>query len=553
VKRFSQLFNEIDRTNRTNEKVLALVSYFQDASPEDAGWALYFLTEKRLSRPVTGRQLLTWASEASGYPQWLLEECYDRVGDFAETVSLLVREEGDPLQVPLHVMVLDHIQPLADMDQLAQRHLITQTWKRLDSVQRLLYMKMISGSFRMGVAKTLVIRALSQFCGVDKAILARRLMGSWQPSAQGFASIISSDTESDSLALPYPFYLAYPWEKSLLGARPVSEFRIEWKWDGIRCQLLKRRGEISLWSRGEEMVTTQFPEIVQAAATLPDGTVLDGEIVAWSEGRVRSFGDLQTRLGRKRVSTSLLRSIPVAFVAYDLLEIGEVDIRGKCLTERIFSLEGLISDDANLSRIFRIPELPCISWTHVAEWRDKAVKHSTEGVMIKRRDSTYGIGRKKGDWYKWKIDPYTIDAVLVYAQQGHGRRASLFTDYTFAVWDRDDLVPVAKAYSGLTDAEIREVDSFIKKNTTGRKGPVRMVKPGLVFELAFDGIRASRRHRSGVAFRFPRISRFRKDKPFTEADSIETVLALLSEGELAEVSTETQLELAIHLESQKSS
>ncbi len=543
MKRFSQLFSEIDRTNRTNEKVAALVSYFNEAEAADAAWALYFLTEKRLSRPVTGRQLLQWASEASGFDPWLLEECYDRVGDFAETVALLVSEGDKILDEPLSRMVEEYILPLTDMGESSKRSIIVDTWMQLRKTERLLFMKMITGGFRMGVARTLVVRALAESCGVDKAILSHRLMGAWQPDAEGFQRIVSTNTSDDLGALPYPFYLAYPWEPEKEESFDVSEYRIEWKWDGIRSQLIKREGEVALWSRGEELITDQFPELLLAAASLPNGLVLDGEIVAWSGGEVMPFGELQSRLGRKRVGAALMQAIPVAFVTYDLLEVEGDDLRTVELDRRIKKLSELIPPQQLGARIFTVPELKASSWGNVSKWREKAADFKTEGVMIKRRSSAYGVGRKKGDWFKWKVDPFTIDAVLVYAQQGHGRRASLYTDYTFAVWDGKELVPVAKAYSGLTDKEIRKVDAFIKKNTTGRKGPVRMVKPELVFELAFEGIRVSSRHRSGVAFRFPRISRFRTDKPIEEADTLETICALLPPQAISQPTRMNQLEL----------
>lgn len=543
MKRFTRLFTEIDRTNRTNEKVAALVNYFREAPAEDAAWSLYFLTEKRLKRPVSGRQLLQWASETSGYPQWLLEECYDRVGDFAETVALLIESEGPRNDLPLHKLVIEKILPLGDLEAGTRRQQIVETWTALESQERLLFMKMITGGFRMGVAKTLVIRALAESTGIDKAILAHRLLGAWQPDAESYRRIVSSDTAGDLDALPYPFYLAYPWEEKSTEKLEVSDFRVEWKWDGIRCQLLKRKGEVSLWSRGEEMITHQFPELIQAAQPLPDGLVLDGEIVAWSDGQVRPFGDLQSRLGRKRVSAAMMRAIPVAFIAYDLLEINGDDQREYPLKQRAARLEDLMREQSDDLLIKGAIALECESWKAVADWRAQASERGTEGVMIKRLESSYGVGRKKGDWFKWKVDPFTIDAVMVYAQQGHGRRASLYTDYTFAVWDGEELVPVAKAYSGLTDKEISKVDSFIKRNTTSRKGPVRMVKPELVFELAFDGIRTSKRHRSGVAFRFPRISRMRIDKPIEEADSLETVRALLPPEENRPELRMAQLEL----------
>jgi DNA ligase-1 len=318
---------------------------------------------------------------------------------------------------------------------------------------------------------------------------------------------------------------------------------LEWKFDGIRGQLIRRAGQGFLWSRGEELINGAFPELIQASAALQEGTVLDGEVLVWPPGAEQPapFAQLQRRLGRKAPGRALLAECPAAFVAYDLLEQGGEDWRQQPLSQRRAALEGLIrqlpeatpAPGAGLLRLS--PRLALQSWGELESLRQQASTAAAEGVMLKHLASPYLAGRRRGHWWKHKRDPYTLDVVLLYAQAGSGRRANLFTDYTFGLWDRDpsaagepaQLVSFAKAYSGLDDGEIRDLDRWIRSHTTERYGPVRAVQPLQVFELAFEGLQRSSRHKSGIAVRFPRIARWRRDKPAREADTLAGALALL--------------------------
>jgi DNA ligase 1 len=546
MKRFTDLYTALDETNRTTGKVAALAAYFDATPPEDAAWAVRFLSGDRPKRVLPAARLREWAREVSGVPEWLFEECYEAVGDMAETVSLLL-PPGSGTEVPFHVWVEERLLSLRRLDEDAQRQAIVGWWRELDGPQQLLvFNKLLTGGFRVGVSQKLVVRGLAA-CGraravegLDEAVLAHRLMGHWRTTAESFLALFGADTADADASRPYPFYLAYPLEvegetpealaveiEERLG--PAGGWQVEWKWDGIRGQAIHRAGAAYLWSRGEELVTERFPEVADAVRLLPDGTVLDGELLPVDrDGRVLPFGQLQRRIGRKTLGKKILREVPVALVAYDLLEAADDDLRSLPLEERRRRLEDLLavvpSDRLRLS-----PVVGAQSWEQVAAARERARDEESEGLMIKRRASPYRVGRKRGDWWKWKVEPFRVDAVMIYAQRGHGRRASLYTDYTFGVWDGDQLVPFAKAYSGLTDAEIRKVDRFVRNNTLERFGPVRSVKAEQVFELAFEDIRRSSRHKSGIAVRFPRIHRWRKDKPPEEADTLDTIKALLPE------------------------
>lgn len=547
MRRFTALFAALDGTTRTTEKVAALREYFQEAPPADAAWALWVLSGERLRRSVSTTRLREWVAVRSGTPLWLVEECYDAVGDLAETLALLLPPpDVEPHHLPapppsLHTVMEEWIAPLRSQDDETREGRLNEFWDRLQGQELLVFHKLLTGGFRVGVGKKLVTRALAETCGMDPAVLAHRMTGRWSPTAEAFRQITSPEADLPDPGRPYPFFLAHPLEdgpEALPGS--PEDWLAEWKWDGIRGQLIHRQGETLVWSRGEELVTPAFPELAEAARILPDGTVLDGEILAWGNGAPRAFADLQRRLGRKRVGRRLLQEIPTMFLAYDLLEEEGEDLRDRPLRERRERLHALMKgvgvgaegDDAPwvasggvplaLSRPLTLPD-----WSRAHELRGTARERGVEGLMFKELNSEYGVGRRRGPWWKWKVDPLSLDAVLIYAQRGHGRRASLYTDYTFAVWDGDDLVPVGKAYSGLTDQEIREVDRWIRRNIVDRFGPVRAVEPALVFELAFDGIRESSRHRSGIALRFPRMARWRRDKPAPEADTLETVRALL--------------------------
>ncbi|HEY3780986.1 MAG TPA: ATP-dependent DNA ligase [Fimbriimonadaceae bacterium] len=624
MKRFVHLYTELDETNKTLGKVEAMVRYFKEAPPEDAIWGLYFLSGRRPKRPVSAPKIWGWANELSGLPAWLFSECYDAVGDMAETIATILPDyASDGFEdVPLHKWIEDRLLYMQGLDELSQREIVERSWRELDRSGRLVWNKLITGAFRVGVSQDLVIRALSQASGIPAPTIAHRLMGQWEPTALFFESLMCEDGGEANVSRPYPFCLAHPLvgDVSELGA--IEDWRAEWKWDGIRCQLVRREGQTFVWSRGEELISERFPEIKDLGDVMPNGTVLDGEIMAWRGDKPLLFAELQKRIGRKIVGKKLLADVPVVLVAFDLLEWAGEDIRKRAYSERREILELLVSelrgkkaanprlsrfadsptspsgrgrgldgdaqleayegnhDSALASRVESSPtggdpespplllqgrrggpsgspspapnlsireegrgqggevtNAPAIrlsqqvvasSWQELAAKRQLARENNVEGLMLKKADSPYVVGRKKGYWWKWKIEPFTVDAVLIYAARGSGIRASLYTDYTFGIWRDGELVPFAKAYSGLNDEEIRQVDAFVRRSTLEKFGPVRTVKPELVFELAFEGIQLSNRHKSGIAVRFPRIARWRHDKKPEDADSIETVRELLA-------------------------
>ncbi len=534
MKRFARLFSAIDSTTRTNEKVDAMSAYFSEAGADDAAWAVYFLSGGRPKRLVPVRRLAAWAMEESSVAEWLFEESYHAVGDLAETISLLLPEGAASSDVPLHVWVEQKLLPIGGTGEEGQRALVLDAWRSLGGVERFVWNKLITGSFRVGVSQSLLLRALARASGVPEGVISHRFAGDWRPSADAYQRLIAPGTEAPGASSPYPFFLAYPLESELEELGPVSDWQAEWKWDGIRAQLIRRGGDSYLWSRGDELLTERFPEIIEAAEWLPDGTVLDGEVLPWRDRRPLPFAQLQRRIGRKNLSARIRAEVPVVILAYDLLEFAGEDLRPQPLSLRRERLSRLLGA-ANLeSRILMSPVVDATSWDDVRAAKARARSFGSEGLMLKRNDAPYGTGRRKGGWWKWKLEPYSVDAVMVYAQSGHGRRALLHTDYTFAVRDGDSLVPFAKAYSGLTDAEIRELDTWVRRNTIEKFGPVRSVKPEQVFELGFEGIQASPRHKSGIAVRFPRILRWRKDKPAVEADTLDALKALLesTDGEI---------------------
>jgi DNA ligase 1 len=530
VKRFAQLFAAIDETMRTNEKVDAMVEYFRVADPADAAWAVWFLSGGRPKRLIPVRRLAAWAMEETAVPEWLFAECYDAVGDLAETMSLLLPDAPSTTDVPLHRWITERLLPIAGKSDDEQRASIVQSWRELGGTERFIWNKLITGGFRVGVSQLLVVRALSRATGVDEGVIAHRLSGTWLPRAESFTALLAAETSDADVSRPYPFFLAYALEGEVESLGEPTEWQVEWKWDGIRAQVIRREGQTFIWSRGEELVTDRFPELAAAADFLPDGTVLDGEIMPWKDGKPLPFAQLQRRIGRKSLGGSILTDVPVVLIAYDVLEMGGRDVRQEPLARRREMMLEVIA--ATRSTAFLpSPVLALGSWAEAHAAHAEARERCAEGLMLKRGESVYGVGRRKGGWWKWKVQPYTVDAVMIYAQAGHGRRASLHTDYTFAVWDDGVLVPFAKAYSGLADAEIRELDRWIRANTVEKFGPVRHVKPVHVFELGFEGIQPSPRHKSGVAVRFPRILRWRTDKRPEDADTLATLRALIAAPE----------------------
>lgn len=529
MKRFAALYDAIDSTTGTLGKVAALVEYFRVAPASDAAWAVSFLVGRRPKRLVKAPDLRAWAGEAAGIPAWLFDASYSQAGDLAETLVLVVPEsENASNDGSLTEWVEQRLLPLRDMTPEQQRVALLDAWSRLSGSTRFVYNKLLTGAFRVGVSDGLVVRALAETSGVHADVIAHRLMGQWEVSPEWYTRLVQTETTDADWSKPYPFFLAHALmdEPATLG--DVRDWQAEWKWDGIRAQLVRRRGRTFLWSRGEELLAGRFPEVEAWAEFLPDGTVLDGELLAWQGNRPMPFSALQRRIARKTVGKALLAQVPCHLLVYDCLEVGGVDIRARSMTERRAAAMQIVQALPTGSAAGMSPELDAATWDDLARIRERSREENAEGLMLKRRASPYGVGRRGNDWWKWKVSPLTVDAVLVYAQGGSGRRAGLFTDYTFAVWDGGALVPFAKAYSGLTDAEIKEADRFIRAHTLETFGPVRTVKPELVFELAFEGINLSTRHKSGVAVRFPRILRWRRDKPAAEADTLEAVRALLT-------------------------
>ena len=571
MRHFAALFAELDARTSTRAKVEALVSYFRGAAPRDAAWAVYFLAGGKPRAVVNSAALREFALTASGLPAWLFEESYQAVGDLAETIALLLPPPSRRGDGALAEWVEQRLLPLRGRPPVEVLAALAQYVDELDTAERFLLFKLIGGGFRVGVSRLLVTRALSEHAGVEAKVIAQRMIGYTDdtvlPTAERYLALLSDDGDTGgSDGRPYPFFLAHalqvPLERFDEALGPPADWLIEWKYDGIRAQLVKRGGAVHLWSRGEELITERFPEIERRAHALPDGTVLDGEVLVWHSGAPQPFALLQKRITRKTVTTKILNEAPAAFIAYDLLESGGVDLRTLPQHERRERLEEIgVRHGIAVS-----PAVDASTWSEIAALRGGARERGVEGLMLKHVASTYRVGRTKdaerANWWKWKLDPYAVDAVLVYAQRGHGRRASLYTDYTFAVWDRAPataeeasrvidaiaageapaaiqsrglpvLVPFAKAYSGLTDEEIRRVDGIIRRTTVEQFGPVRTVSPSLVFELGFEGIQRSGRHKSGIAVRFPRMLRWRHDKPVAEADSLASLQALLTMGPVA--------------------
>jgi len=574
MRNFARLYAELDASTATLAKVEALKRYFASATSADAAWAVYFLAGGKPRQVVPTALLRALACRIAGIGEWLFEESYQAVGDLAETIAHVLPPPRLRSEVGLAEWVEQRLLPLRGAAPLDQAERIAAYWDELDTAGRFLLIKLIGGGFRVGVSRLLVQRALAEGAGLDAKLVAQRMMGytdaTLMPTAARYDALVSLEPSSANspgdTGQPYPFFLAHPIDavsaefEAQLG--PPADWLVEWKYDGIRAQLVRRAGQVWIWSRGEELVTERFPEIEASARALPDGCVLDGEIVVWKDGRPAPFNLLQQRIGRKTLNKRVLADAPVAFIAYDLLEAGGIDLRELPQSQRRQRLEELLRERP---QIHLSPLQAGISWHELATLREESRTRGVEGFMLKHRDAKYGSGRRKqgdlaaGTWWKWKIDPLSVDAVLVYAQAGHGRRASVYTDYTFAVWSRTphdaaeatavidaianreppapdalQLVAFAKAYSGLSDEEFRAVDRVIRKTTLEKFGPVRSVKPTLVFELGFEGINRSTRHKSGIAVRFPRMLRIRDDKPLHEADTLQTLEALLGGGAAAD-------------------
>ena len=527
MRRFTQLIQQLETSNKTNDKIAALVSYFSTADELDKPYVVAMFTGKKPRRPLTTALIREWAIELSGIPAWLFAECYHSVGDLSETIALVLPEPSRTTDRKLHEWINDLAQ-ITGQDDAAKKEFILDAWDSLDSQERFIFNKLISGNFRIGVSNKMLVNAISKQSDTESNKIMHSIMGKWKPGEITYDELIAGAHVNTDNSWPYPFCLAYALEAEPASLGGTDEWQAEWKWDGIRGQIVKRNGELFIWSRGEELVTDQFPELHYLKDELPDGTVIDGEILSIKDGQVQAFSILQQRLNRKTINKSQLKDAPVGFYIYDLLEFEGTDIRTEPLSARRKLLEGIVSKFSDTGVAVLSPVVEFDDWEALAEIRQGSRDNNSEGIMLKKLSSFYHSGRKRGDWWKWKINPYTVDTVMIYAQKGSGRRANHFTDYTFAVRDGEQLITIAKAYSGLTDKEIKEVDSFVRKNAIEKFGPVRTVKPELVFEIAFEGIAESKRHKAGLALRFPRIARWRKDKKAAEINTLDDLRQLLA-------------------------
>ena len=538
MKEFATLITKLGTSTKTNEKLDALSHYFSTANDADKVWVIALFSGRRPKRMLSSAFLSLWCMEVANLPAWLFEECYHTVGDLGETIALLLPEtntngENDK---SLSYFIESFIR-MEKADEAVKKDFVISSWMMMNKDERFVFNKLLTGNFRIGVSQKMIVNALAKTIQLEPSVIAHRISGNWDPSTTAFDELLSEQATSTDFSKPYPFYLAYAIDSDVSELGPENEWQAEWKWDGIRGQLIKRNTEIFVWSRGEELMTDKFPEYHLLKELLPEGIVLDGEILPYTlkaspvggglVGAPLPFALLQTRIGRKNVTKKHLQDAPIAFFAYDILEYEREDIREWPLEKRRSLLENIVTK-LDHPVLLLSPVINFSSWEQLAAIRESSRDMGSEGIMLKRRSSTYQVGRKVGDWWKWKIDPLVIDAVMIYAQKGHGRRSNLYTDYTFAVKDGDKLVSFAKAYSGLTDKEFAEVDSFVKKNSLEKFGPVRTVKPELVFEIAFEGIAASNRHKSGVALRFPRINRWRKDKKPEEVNTLEDLKKMLA-------------------------
>ena len=546
MKQFADLVMKLGTLTKTNEKLDALSEYFSTANDKDKVWVIAIFSGRRPKRAVNSTQLWTWCNELAKLPDWLFEECYHAVGDLGETIALLLPEATNTnaspngssgrASHPLHYY-LETLISIEKEDESVRKDFILRSWQGMTQGERFVFNKLITGNFRIGVSQSTMVNALAKTSQLESSVIAHRISGNWDPVITNFPDLLSEHAITTDDSKPYPFYLAYAIEDEVNTLGEPDEWQAEWKWDGIRGQMIQRNHQLFVWSRGEELMTEKFPEYHALRNHLPNGVVLDGEIIPYRnpstspsgggvEGTPLPFALLQTRIGRKNVTKKQLTEAPITFFAYDLLEYEGNDIRETLLVERRTLLERIVKE-INHPALLLSPVIYFSTWNELANIRQQSRNLGSEGIMLKRKDSIYQVGRKRGDWWKWKIDPLVIDAVMIYAQKGHGRRSDLYTDYTFAVRDGDKLVGFTKAYSGLTDKEFAQVDNFVKRNSLEKFGPVRTVKPDLVFEIAFEGIAASNRHKSGVALRFPRINRWRKDKTASEINTLDDLKKML--------------------------
>ena len=522
MNRFAALLDALLFTPSRNGKLRLMQEYFASQPDPERGWALAALTGELVFDAAKPSQVRALA--AARVDPELLGWSYDFVGDLAETVSLIWPERpGVQTPVPSLAEIVEQLKATSRNEVGS----LLEPWlDALDATGRWALLKLVTGSLRIGVSARLAKTALAEWGGVE----INRIEEVWHALAPPYQPLFEwlegcgPAPQTGDLPTFCPLMLAQPIEESDLKGLDPQDYLAEWKWDGIRVQLVARGDVRRLYSRSGDDIGAAFPDVLEP---MPADVTLDGELLVLRNGEVAPFNDLQQRLNRKTPTPKLLRDYPAAVRLYDILRAGEEDLRTLPFVERRSRLEGWYARELppglDLS-----PLVPFASWEELRELRDGARERGIEGLMLKRADSLYLAGRPKGPWFKWKRGALTLDTVLMYAQRGHGKRSSFYSDYTFGAWHGGELVPVGKAYSGFTDEELQRLDRWIRNNTVQRYGPVREVAPQIVLEIAFDSVHRSTRHKSGVAMRFPRVHRVRWDKPVGEADTLETLEQLLT-------------------------
>ena len=538
MRNFATLFKELDETAQADLKIEALINYFKKVPPEDLAWTVSLLLGRKIKQVISVKRLRKWSVELTQIPDWLLAECLNNVGDLAETISLILPFEGNSENIPLHVWIEQCIFPLKDQQEEIQKEKIVSFWHQLNSVERFLFNKLVTGSFHVDIPPKLIIKALSSFCSLNEKYISQRLIGNWVPTA-GFFNFLCTSNVSDTMAnIPYPFNPVVQLDLKVEDLGNINQWLFEWKWNGIRSQIIKRENKVFIWSHDEDLLNDSFPELYELGSILPDGTVIEGIIIPIRDNILLPSAELKKRIAKRYPVKKILSDIPVSFVAFDLLEFDKEDIRNKSLNQRRNLLKEILNDITD-KRIILSGVVECNSWKDLKIARSEAGKKSVDGLMLKRLYSPYSIGSETivsamqsgiltTNWYKWKNDPLTINAILLYARLEQGSTSPLFKEYTFALWHDGKLIPFAKTSSGLTDEEIIQVDSFIRKNTLGKFGPVRTVKPELVFKLEFDGIQKSSRNKSGIVVLSPHITRWHHYKKIEEAGSLNSLTILLN-------------------------
>jgi len=527
MKAFAKLISNLEQTSKEAFKVTALAQYFSNATDEDKLWTLALFTGTRPKRVVDIKALKEFAEQVYTEGEWLFEASHQIVGDMAETIAYFLPKAKRNGNHTLSEWI-SMIRTIFNAERIDQRDAITKAWDTLRPEERFIFNKLITGGFRIDVSLKLLSKALAIVTGKDENLLAHKLNSDWHPDEVSFETLIFTENPEAEKSKPYPFHLAHTLESTVAELGDISNWQVERKWDGIRVQVIVRGNKISIWSRKGDILSSKVPELKPLAESMEDGTVLDGELICFKNGKILPINNLRTRFGRRNNSKKQFEESPCVFMAYDILEFKGEDIRNKDLAERRKKLEKVILQYYDEHKIILLSDIiNNDNWESINSEREKSREHQVTGLVLKNKKSIYGSSRVEGDWWKWPVDPLFIDAILLYAQAGEGGSSKMYREYSFALWHGEDLVTFAKAKSGLEDKELKELTSFVKKNTKEKFGPVRSVAAVQIFRLAFDSITASKRHKSGILLKNPRLIEWLRDKNIEDGNNLDDLKKML--------------------------